>query len=142
VQAPDTGRFKAAAREDVSGCVDEMNTPESATAEDYRRAFLALESQSQMTDTRRRLLRIHYRFYHHQATMSQIAEAMGWKTFSSANVHYGRLAQLVGDEMGFQVDGAYSNVLCTFVSPQEPGDHWLNIMRPQVAEALRQLGWA
>ena len=118
-----------------------MNTPENASAEDFRRAFLALESQRQMTGTRRKLLRIHYRFYHHQATMSQFAEAMGWKSFSSANVHYGRLAQLVGEEMGFKIDGAYSNTLCTFISPQEPGDHWLTIMRPQVAEALRQLGW-
>ena len=117
-----------------------MNTPESASAEDYCRAFLALESE--MTDSRRKLLQVHYRFYHHQATMSQIAEAMGWKSFSSANVHYGRLAQLVGEEMGFEVDGAYLGALGTFVEPQEPGDHWLIIMRPQVAEALRQLGWA
>jgi len=117
------------------------NTPGSARADDYRQAFLALESQAQMTETRRKLLRVHYRFYHHQATMSQIAEAMGWKSFSSANVHYGRLAQLVGEEMGFQVDGAFSSALGTFVAPEEPGDHWLIIMRPQVAEALRQLGW-
>ena len=73
--------------------------------------------------------------------MSQIAEAMGWKSFSSANVHYGRLAQLVGEEMGFKVDGAFLSALGTFVAPEEPGDHWLIIMRPQVAEALKQLGW-
>ena len=114
-------------------------SPGTATAEDYRNAFIALGAE--MTETRRKLLRVHYRFYHHQATSSQLAEAMGWKSFSSANVHYGRLAQLVGEQMGFKIDGAYSNVLCTFLSPQEPGDHWLTIMRPQVAEALRQLGW-
>jgi len=118
-----------------------MNTPDGASVEDYRRAFLALESQTQMTETRRKLLRVHYQFYHHQATMSQIAEAMGWKSFSSANVHYGRLAQLVGEEMGFEVDGAFSSALATFVAPEEPGDHWLTIMRPQVAQALKQLGW-
>ena len=118
-----------------------MNTANSASAEDYCRAFLALEAQGEMSETRRKLLRVHYRFYHHQATSSQIAEAMGWKSFSSANIHYGRLAQLVGEEMGIEFDGAYSNVLGTFVEPQEPGDHWLFIMRPQVAEALRELGW-
>ena len=118
-------------------------TPESASAEDYQRAFLALASQSQMSETRRKLLRIHYQFYHHQATMSQIAEAMDWKSFSSANVHYGRLAQLIGEELGFEVaaGGAYCSALGTFVEPQARGDHWLFIMRPQVAEALRQLGW-
>jgi len=117
----------------------EVKTPETATAEDFRNAFLALRSH--MTQTRRDLLRKHYRFYHHQATMSQISEAMGWKSFSSANAHYGRLAQLVAEQLGFQIEGAYSNALCTFIEPQEPGDHWLTIMRPQVADALQQLGW-
>ncbi|HJT79969.1 MAG TPA: hypothetical protein VJ719_02135 [Chthoniobacterales bacterium] len=120
-----------------------MNTPERASAEDYCQAFLALESKSQMTATRRELLRKHFRFYRHQATMSQIAEKMGWASYSSANAQYGRLGQLVGEELGFQFKpgGAYSSALCTFVEPQEPGDHWLTIMRPQVAEALRRLGW-
>jgi hypothetical protein len=95
-----------------------------------------------MTRTRRQLLRVHYRFYHHQATMSQMAEGMGWKSFSSANAHYGRLAQLLGQELGFESDGAYLSVLGTFIEPQEMGDHWLIIMRPQVAQALRQLGWS
>ena len=118
-------------------------SPETATAENYRRAFVALESQGQITPTRRKLLRVLYRFYRHQATMTQISEKMGWKSFSSANAHYGRLGQLVGKELGFKVKsgGAYSSALCRFIEPQEPGDHWLTIMRPQVAEALRQLGW-
>ena len=73
--------------------------------------------------------------------MSQIAEAMGWSSYSSANAHYGRLAQLVAEELGFHVDGAHLNALCTFIEPQQPGDHWLIIMRPQVAQALKQLGW-
>jgi hypothetical protein len=96
-----------------------------------------------MTTTRRELLRVLYRFYRHQATMSQIADKMGWKSFSSANAHYGRLGQLVGDQLGFEFKRgtAYSSALCTFIKPQEPGDHWLTIMRPQVAEALKQLGW-
>ena len=118
-----------------------MLTPETATAEDYRDAFLALGAQ--MTRTRRELLRVHYRFYRHQATMSQMAEKMGWKSYSSANAHYGRLGQLVGAQLGFRFKpgGAYSSALCTFVEPQEPGDHWLTIMRPQVAKALEQLRW-
>jgi hypothetical protein len=114
-------------------------SPDTATAEDFRSAFVALGEQ--MTRTRRELLVVLYRFYGHQATMSQISEKMGWKSFSSANAHYGRLAQLVGKQLGFQIEGAYSNVLCTFIEPQKSGDHWLTIMRPQVAEALRQLGW-
>ena len=114
-------------------------SPDTATAEDFRNAFVALEEQ--ITRTRRELLVVLYRFHGHQATMTQIAEKMGWKSFSSANAHYGRMALLVGKQLGLRMEGAYSNVLCTFIEPQEPGDHWLTIMRPQVAEALRQLGW-
>ena len=73
--------------------------------------------------------------------MSQMAEAMGWKSFSSSNAHYGRLAQLLGEELDFENDGAYLSALGTFIEPRETGDHWLIIMRPQVAEALRQLDW-
>lgn len=116
-------------------------SPDAATADDYRNAFLSMGAQ--LTRTRRDLLRVHYRFYRHQATMSQVAERMGWKSYSSANAQYGRLGQLVGKQLGFKVKpgGAYSSALCTFIEPAEPGDHWLTIMRPQVAEALRQLGW-
>jgi len=75
--------------------------------------------------------------------MSQMAEKMGWKSYSSANAHYGRLAQLVGARLGFRFKpgGAYSSALCTFVEPHELGDHWLTIMRPQVAKALEELRW-
>ena len=118
-----------------------LNLTLSIAAEDYQRAFLALENQGQMTTTRRKLLAAHFRFYRHQATMSQIAEAMGWSSYSSANAHYGRLGQLVAEQLGLKIDGAYSNALCTFIEPQEPGDHWLTIMRPEVAEALKQLEW-
>jgi putative restriction endonuclease len=114
-------------------------SPDAATAEDYRNAFVAL--QAEMTGTRRRLLTTHYRCYRHQATMSQIAEQMGWASYSSANAQYGRLAQLVAEQLGFRFDGAHLNALCTFIEPQEPGDHWLIIMRPQVVAALKAMGW-
>ena len=113
--------------------------PSVPTAEAYQDAFLALTPK--MTRTRRTLLLTHYRAFGHQATMSQIAEGMGWSSYSSANTHYGRLAQLVAKQVGFHTGICHLNTLCTFIEPEERGDHWLIIMRPQVAEALRQLGW-
>ena len=68
-------------------------SPNTATAEDYRNAFLALEPQ--MSETRRKLLSSHYHFYDHQGTMTQIAKAMGWPSYRNGNAHYGRLAKLV-----------------------------------------------
>ena len=39
--------------------------------------------------------------------MTQIAEKMGWKSFSSANAHYGRLGQLIGKQLGFKIRPYY-----------------------------------
>lgn len=111
--------------------------PPTATA--YRAALLALCAD--LSPTRRRLLEVHYRALDRQLTMTQIAEAMGWKSYSSANSHYGRLAKLVGEQVGFRNPRCHLITLCTFLRPQEKGDHWLIIMRPQVTAALRSLGW-
>jgi hypothetical protein len=73
--------------------------------------------------------------------MTQIAEAVGWKSYSSANSHYGRLAKLVGEQVGFRQRGCHLFTLCTFIRPAEKGDHWLIIMRKEVAGALKSLGW-
>lgn len=105
----------------------------------YREAFLALGPD--MTATRRRILEVHYRALDRQLTMTQMAEAMGWKSYSSANSHYGRLARMMGDLTGFRQRGCHLFTLCTFLRPQEKGDHWLIIMRPEVAQALKTLGW-
>lgn len=105
----------------------------------FRAAFLALAPR--LTPTRRRILEVHYRALDRQLTMTQIAEAVGWRSYSSANSHYGRLAKLVGEEVGFRHPACHLATLCTFVRPEEKGDHWLIIMRPEVAAALKSLGW-
>lgn len=109
------------------------------TAKAFRAAFLALGPR--MTASRRRILEVHYRALDRQLTMTQIAEAVGWKSYSSANSHYGQLAKLVGEQTGFRQRGCHLATLCIFVRPQEKGDHWLIIMRKEVAAALKSLGW-
>ena len=109
------------------------------SARAFRAAFRALEPQ--LTPTRRRILEVHYRSLGRQLTMTQIAEAVGWKSYSSANSHYGRLARLVGEQVRFRQRSCHLATLCTFVRPEEKGDHWLIIMRTEVAAALKSLGW-
>jgi len=120
-------------------CTRPVNEAQVPTAEAYRAAFLALEPR--MTETRRKLLQAHYHSPHHEATMTQISEAMGWRRYSSGNAHYGKLAQLVAEQLGLPHDGCYLTTLCTFVRPEEQGDHWLITLRPQVADALKELSW-
>jgi hypothetical protein len=109
------------------------------SAEAFREAFLALEPR--LTATRRRILEVHYRALDRQLTMTQISEAVGWTSYSSGNSHYGRLAKLVGEQVGFRHRSCHLFTLCTFVRPAEKGDHWLIIMRKEVAAALKSLGW-
>ena len=109
------------------------------SAKAFRAAFLALEPR--LTVTRRKILEVHYRALGRQLTMTQIAHAVGWKSFSSANSHYGRLAKLVGEQVEFRHPSCHLATLCTFLRPEEKGDHWLIIMRPEVAGALKALGW-
>jgi len=112
---------------------------EVPNAEAYRAAFQRLGPA--VTKTRRKLLYVHYHALYRQLTMTQIAEAMGWSSYASANSHYGRLSALVAVQTGFHTGVCHLNTLCEFVAPAELGDHWLIIMRPQVAEALGMLGW-
>jgi hypothetical protein len=109
------------------------------SAKAFREAFLALAPR--MTETRRRILAVHYHALDRQLTMTQIALAVGWKSYSSANSHYGRLAKLVGEQVGFRHPSCHLFTVCTFIRPEEKGDHWLIIMRKEVAEALKSLGW-
>jgi len=54
-----------------------------------------------------------------------------------------KVALLVAEELRFpsEPDGVHLSSLCTFLEPEDPGDHWLIIMRPQSAQALEQLAW-
>ena len=94
-----------------------------------------------MTETRGRLLSVHYHAPNRERTMTQISEAMGWRSYVSGNGHYGRLAGMVAQEVGFDPGNCRLSTLCTFIRPAEPGDHWLLTMRPEVAKALEALGW-
>jgi hypothetical protein len=105
----------------------------------FRAAFLALGPR--LTASRRRILEVHYRALDRQLTMTQIAQAVGWSSYSTANSQYGGLARLVAEQLGFRHRGCHLATLCTFVRPVEKGDHWLIIMRKEVAEALKSLGW-
>lgn len=114
-------------------------SPKIPSVQVFRKAFLALGPD--LTPTRRRILEVHYRALDRQLTMTQIAQAVGWSSYSSANSHYGRLAKLMGEQTGFRPLSCHLAALCTLVRPEEKGDHWLIIMRKEVAAALESLGW-
>jgi hypothetical protein len=116
-----------------------MNIPKTPAAENYREALLALESS--MTETRRKLLTVHYHFPNRRATMTQISNAMGWVNYSSGNIHYGNLAKLIGDQLGFHFGTVHLNSICEFNEGKERKDSWILTLRPELAEAMESVGW-
>ncbi len=68
-----------------------------------------------------------------------MAKALGYLKYGAANMHYGKLGRLIGEQIGCQpLPQLPVAVLVTF-EQREGVWHW--IMRPQVAEAIEQLGW-
>lgn len=66
-----------------------------------------------------------------------MSNAMGYATFGGANLHYGTLGRLVGELLGWHPETA----LYVLVEFDKPHREWWWIMRPQVAEAIEEVGW-
>ncbi|MCX5820237.1 MAG: HNH endonuclease [Deltaproteobacteria bacterium] len=66
-----------------------------------------------------------------------MAKALGYPTFASANLHYGRLGRAVGTALGW--DPLPTTLVYVLAEFEKPEREWFWIMRPAVAGALEQL---
>ena len=101
----------------------------------------ALQSLTPLPPSYIDMLRFHYFQPARTATAAAIADAVGFKNFRAASLHYGRLAGLVGEILGWrpqEVDEVKLAVLAEF---KKDAGHWNWIMREELAEALSGLGW-
>jgi 5-methylcytosine-specific restriction protein A len=105
------------------------------TVKDFAHAFAILE----IAPHHKRMLQLHYHSPNRTITSSQMARAMGYKKFKAANLHYGRLAGLMGGVLRWHRPKNATR-LFLFAEFQKPHGEWWWIMRPQVAKALEQLG--
>lgn len=86
-----------------------------------------------------RMLQVHYHAPDRTLTATQMSKALGYPTYTAANLHYGKLGRLVAEQIGWRpLPEQTVFVLVTF---EKPGREWHWIMRPAVAGALEQLGW-
>ena len=103
--------------------------------ERYAAAFRKLRG---VTDTQLQLLRLHYHAPYRTITATRMAHAAGYDHYSVANSQYGRLGRLVGERLAYNPVQQKVGTLVTFDKRQGEW-HWL--MRPEVGQALEQLGW-
>ena len=109
-----------------------LNPPE---VQQYVAAFQALDN---LTDNHIQILQIHYHATEKTITAKQLSQAIGYSHHTTANMMYGRLARLVGEQVGYSPEPEKLGTLVTFDKRQGEW-HW--ILRPEVAQALEILGW-
>lgn len=117
----------------------ELRVPSVA---EYEAAFRAIEKR--ITEKQRAMIREHHRSPGAVTTASQLAESVGYPNYETANLQYGLLAKMLSDELGLpEKDAVEIGILVDFVPPDTvANEHYLWVLRPNVARALENLGWA
>jgi len=112
-----------------------------------------LEAMSHLTrpsDSVRKMLRAHLNSKGRVSTMTLLAEAAGYASFSPANLHYGGLARRIGRHLAISeptvrvptAADAYLSLIGDFIPPEAVTNaHWLLVMKPEFAEALLASHW-
>jgi len=99
--------------------------------------YIAALKQIEFSLHQIRLLQTHYSAPRRTLTATQMARAMGYKSYTASNLHYGHIGKMVGQRLvpSFLPEQTVF-VLVTFA---KPGKEWLWTMRPAFAKALEQL---
>jgi hypothetical protein len=111
---------------------------DSLTKDEYKHAFLSLQP---LADHELELLGAHFRAPNHTITASELATAVGDDKYGAANLHYGKLAGKLCEVLGCH-PRLKVHILVTDFKPNDGAEeHWHLVLRPQVVEALLELGW-
>jgi len=92
-----------------------------------------------------KMLQAHYRAPERRCSATELAKAGGWKTFSSANLHYGSVGWWLYCEhpRTLPIDektGKPNGIFMLADGSREGKEDWLWTMRPLIAEALAAAG--
>lgn len=115
-----------------------------ATVEQFKVALRA----AHISDTGLLMLRTQYGAQKHAISAAQLARDFHWASHGVANLHYGRLAHRIAEALGHQ-PGPFPDgnphrwrTLSYWNEASEIGEgkeQW--IMRPELAQAIQELGW-
>lgn len=110
----------------------------TAAASEYAEALQRLGTK--LSEKQREMLVAHYRAPDKKVTAGQLASKIGYANFGGANLHYGKLGVLIGQELGLPEQDLHVGVLVLFIRPNTEGNkEWVWQMRPELAEALERL---
>ena len=127
-----------------------MSKPKRPPAISAAQFLEAMSHLKRPGESIRRLLRAHLNSKGRVSTMTLLAEAAGYASFSPANLHYGGLARRIGKHLAISeptvrvptASDAYLSLIGDFIPPEEVTNaHWLLVMKPEFAEALLASHW-
>jgi len=102
----------------------------------------ALEEIGQPGDNQRRFLRAHHDAPGHAATATVLAREAGYKNHGGINLCYGKLAESIRAKLGLKRRPTQLSILVNFVPPPTVTNrHWVLVMRPEFADALKRAKW-
>lgn len=107
----------------------------------YRRAFEMVSQR--ITEKQRAMLIFHHAQPARAVSATTLAEHVGYRAYSAANLQYGKLAEMIAAELRLEL-GEHVKVgaLVEFVYPDQAGNvEFIWVMRERVALALEELGW-
>jgi predicted HNH restriction endonuclease len=112
------------------------------TTKKFADALQALNDRG-IASSRRNLLVAHFDSPHHRTSMSQLAYAVGYPNYRSANLNYGLLAKAIARQIGISLRNRLNlSVISTWEGlERRSGEHFTFVMRAELAAALEQLGW-
>jgi len=109
----------------------------ATTVGEYMRA---LKSLAPLPPSYMGMLQFHCRQPGRTTTAAALAQAVGFKSFRGTNLHYGRLAGLVGEQLGWKPPRGRAK-LRALVTFDKVRRNYRLIMRDELAEAVKRLGW-
>ena len=111
-----------------------MPTYDSISVEEYVSALKTLP------DKYREILVMQFQSPRHQISAGELARLAGYSKFSKANLSYGRAAHLICDELKIpRPDGFWFPAIS---NGYHNGKVYIWTMRPNLVEAIKQLGWS
>jgi len=124
---PSSSKYRSGAFKKIDGL----------TVLNYKRAFATIKP---LTKHHMELLHAHLRAPRHEATMTELARAVGYRHSNAVKRHYGELAARLARAL--RVSPKYHIQILVIEQPRESKSDALRLrLRPKVVAALDSLGW-
>lgn len=98
----------------------------------------ALQNIRPIANHHRHILKAHYMAPNYTATVTELAQAVGYADYHAINLHYGIFVELLCDQLG---QPRNFELIQTFHQPENKNQHLQLILRPEFVEALNELCW-